>query len=140
MVFGNVEDDRPCLEQDEIGFLVGRNLTERVERQMRGLLHRSKRNRPDFIGLAHFLERPANARIARQSPAAIGRPFKGGNGDGHRVLTLVNRPRRSRAGVPPARAVAGERRLLARVDATRDRHAERADGVPDRRDDRVGEA
>jgi hypothetical protein len=31
-----------------------------------------------------FFECPANARIARQSLAAIGRPFKGGNDDGHR--------------------------------------------------------
>src|SRR4051794_7185697 len=34
--------------------------------------------------LAHFFKRPANARITRQPLATIGRPFKGGNGDGHR--------------------------------------------------------
>jgi hypothetical protein len=39
---------------------------------MRGLLHRTKRNKPNLVRLAHFFERPANARIARESLAAIG--------------------------------------------------------------------
>ena len=39
---------------------------------MRGFLHRNERNKADLIGLAHFFKRPANARIARQSLAAIG--------------------------------------------------------------------
>ena len=47
-------------------------------------------------------------------------------------------PDGSRRRLPPARAVARERRLLARVDAPPPRHAERADGVPDHRDDRLG--
>src|SRR3712207_7409895 len=34
----NVEDDRSRLEQREIAFLIGRHLTERIERHMRGLL------------------------------------------------------------------------------------------------------
>jgi hypothetical protein len=67
-----MEDDRPCLEQGEVAFLISRNLAERMKRQMRGFLHRPKRNKANLVGLAHFLKRPANARITRQSPAAIG--------------------------------------------------------------------
>src|SRR5580698_218313 len=54
-----------------------------MKRSMRGFLHRSERNQTNLVRLAHFLKRPANARIARQSPAAIRRRFKGGNGRGH---------------------------------------------------------
>ena len=72
MALGDVEDDRPCLEQGEVAFLIGRNLAERMKRQMRGFLHRPKRDKANLVGLAHFLERPANARITRQSLAAIG--------------------------------------------------------------------
>jgi hypothetical protein len=43
-----------------------------MKRQMRGFLHRTKRNQANLVRLAHFFERPANARIARQSLAAIG--------------------------------------------------------------------
>ena len=67
-----MEDDRPRLEQGEIAFLVGRNLAERMKRQVRGFLHRTKRNEANLVGLADFFERPANARITRQSLAAIG--------------------------------------------------------------------
>src|SRR5215510_4663551 len=84
MVLGNMEHDRPRLEQGEIAVLKGRNLSERMQRQMRRLLHRTERNKANLVGLAHFFQRPANARITRQSLAAIGGPFKGGNGDGHR--------------------------------------------------------
>ena len=72
MALGDMEYDRPRLEQGEIAFLVGGNLAERMKRQVRGLLHRPKRNKANLVGLAHFFERPANARITRQSPAAIG--------------------------------------------------------------------
>src|SRR6478752_7417408 len=72
MALGDMEDDRPCLEQGEIAFLVGRNLAERMKRQMRGFLHRTKRNKANLVRLAHFFKRPANARITRQSLAAIG--------------------------------------------------------------------
>src|SRR5262245_4163263 len=84
MVLGDMEDDRPRLEQREIAFLISRNLTERMKRQMRGFLHRAKRNKANLVGLPHFLKRPANAGIACQPLAAIGRPFEGGDGDGHR--------------------------------------------------------
>ena len=72
MALGDMEDDRPCLEQGEIAFLVGRNLAERMKCQMRGFLHRAKRNQTNLVGLTHFFERPANARIARQPLAAVG--------------------------------------------------------------------
>ena len=50
---------------------------------MRGFLHLGERNEANVVGLAHFLERPANAHVTRQSPAAIGRAFKGGDGGAH---------------------------------------------------------
>jgi hypothetical protein len=72
MALGDMEHDRPCLEQSEIAFLIGRNLTERMQRPMRGFLHRLERNKTNLVGLADFFKRPANARITRQSLAAIG--------------------------------------------------------------------
>src|SRR5207302_6417682 len=50
---------------------------------MRGFLHRTERNKTNLVRLAHFFKRPANAHVTRQSLAAIGRPFKGGNSWGH---------------------------------------------------------
>jgi adenylylsulfate kinase-like enzyme len=72
MALGDMQDDRPRLEQGQIAFLIGRNLAERMKRQMRGLLHRAKRNKANLVGLTHFLKRPANARITRQPLAAVG--------------------------------------------------------------------
>src|SRR5205085_11880512 len=86
MALGDMEDDRPCLEQGEIALLIRRNLTERMKRKMGGFLHRAKRNKANLVGLPHLLKCPANARIACQPLAAIGRPFKGGDSDGHREL------------------------------------------------------
>ena len=54
------------------------------------------------------------------------------------VLAVAVGPDGSRRRLPAARAVARERGLLARVDAAPPRHAERADGVPDHRDGRLG--
>src|SRR5271166_382083 len=88
MVLGDVEDDRACLEQDKIAFLIGRNQAERMKAQMRGFLLRAEREEADLVGLAHLFKRPANARIARQALAAIGRPLKGGDDDGHRETPL----------------------------------------------------
>ena len=45
MALGDVEDDRAGLEQREIAFLIGRDLAERMQRQMRGLLHRANDTR-----------------------------------------------------------------------------------------------
>ena len=56
---------------------------------MRGLLHGTERNKANLIRLTHFFKRPANARIARQSLAAIRRSFKGCNRDRHRFRFLV---------------------------------------------------
>jgi len=36
MWLGDIKHERPCFEQREIAFLIGRNLTERMKRQMRG--------------------------------------------------------------------------------------------------------
>src|SRR5881227_3391832 len=67
MVLGDVEDDRACLEQGKIAFLIGRNQAERMKAQMRGFLLRAERNKANLVGLAHFFKRPANARIACQA-------------------------------------------------------------------------
>src|SRR5262249_1961324 len=72
MAIGDMGHDRSCLEQREIAFLIGRNLAERMKRQMRGLLHRTERNKANLVRLAHFFKRPANARITRQPLASIG--------------------------------------------------------------------
>jgi hypothetical protein len=45
MALGDMEHDRPRLEQGEIAFLIGRNLAERMKRQMRGFLHRRNETR-----------------------------------------------------------------------------------------------
>jgi hypothetical protein len=68
----HVEHDGPGFEQDESVFLVSRNLTERMKREVLRSLQRWKCNEAHFIGLACFLQRPANAGIAREAPAAIG--------------------------------------------------------------------
>ena len=83
MALGDVEHDRPRLEQGEIAFFIGGNLPERMKRPMGGFLHRSERKQTNVVRLTHFLKGPANAHVTRQSPAAIGRPFKGGDGGGH---------------------------------------------------------
>src|ERR1700738_2566575 len=83
MALRDMQHDRPRLEQGEIAFFIGRNLPERMKRSMRGFLHRTERNQTNLVRLAHFFKRPANAHVTRQSLAAIGRPFKGGNGGGH---------------------------------------------------------
>ena len=88
MVLGDVEDDRACLKQDKIAFLIGRNQPERMKAQMRGFRLRPQRDKANLVGLAHLFKRPANARIARQARAAIGRPLKGGDDDGHRATPL----------------------------------------------------
>ena len=44
MLFGDVEDDRACLEEGEIAVLIGGNQAERMEAQMRGFLLRTERN------------------------------------------------------------------------------------------------
>lgn len=65
----------------EIAFLVSRDLAERMDRQMRGFLHRAERNEPDLLRLARPFEGPANARVASEPLAAIRRTLEGGEGD-----------------------------------------------------------
>src|SRR3984885_7166067 len=89
MALGDMEHDRPRLKQDKIAFFIGRNLPERMKRRMRRFLHRTERNKTNLVRLAHFFKRPANAHVTRQSLAAIGRPFKGGDGGGHWVTILT---------------------------------------------------
>src|ERR1700722_810430 len=84
-----MEHDRPRLKQDKSAFFIGRNLPERMKRSMRGFLHCTERNKTNLVRLAHFLKRPTNAHVTRQSLAAIGRPFKGGNRRGHGRLRMV---------------------------------------------------
>src|SRR6185503_18574273 len=109
MALRDVEHDRPRLEQAEIAFFVGRNLPERMKRQMCGFLHGPERNKTNLVRLAHFLQRPANARITRQSLAAIGRPFKGGNRDGHRETPPWRNHRLRRRPLQPWPTLAMER-------------------------------
>jgi hypothetical protein len=51
---------------------------------MRGFLHLTEREKSNVVRLAHFFKCPANAHGTRQSSAAIGRPFKSGDGGNHR--------------------------------------------------------
>src|SRR6185312_4367235 len=83
MALCDMEHDRPRLEQGKIALFIGRNLPERMQRSMRGFLHRTEGNKTNVVRLAHFFKRPANAHVTRESLAAIGRPLKGGNGGGH---------------------------------------------------------
>src|SRR5882757_8457927 len=84
MALRDMEYDRPRLEEREIAFFVGRNLTERMKHTMRGFLHLTEREKSNVVRLAHFFKCPANAHVTRQSSAAIGRLFKSGDGGNHR--------------------------------------------------------
>src|SRR6202034_4708360 len=87
MALCDMEHDCPRLEQDKIAFFISRNLPERMKRSMRGFLHRTERYKTNLVRLAHFFKRPANAHVTRESPAAIGRPFKCGDDGSHWFLT-----------------------------------------------------
>src|SRR5580704_17765520 len=84
MALRDMEYDRARLEEPEIAFFVGRNLTERMKVTMRGFLHLTEREKSNVVRLAHFFKCPANAHVTSQSSAAIGRAFKGGDGGNHR--------------------------------------------------------
>src|SRR4051794_16101561 len=88
MVFGDVEDDRARLEQGKIAFLIGRNQAGGMKAHVRGFLLRLQRDEAHLVRLAHLFQRPANAGVARQAPAAIGRPLNGGDDDRHRSTHL----------------------------------------------------
>ena len=100
MVLGDVEDDRAGLEQGEVAFLIGRDQAERMKAQMRGLRLRPERDEANLVGLAHLFKRPANAHIAREAHATIGRPVPGSDDDGHRETLLTNP---SGCSAPPSR-------------------------------------
>ena len=68
----DVKHDRARLEEAELAFFVSRNLTEWMQPAMCGFFHRRERKQSNVVGLTHFLQRPANAHVARQPPAAIG--------------------------------------------------------------------
>ena len=81
-------------------------------------------------GLARVARQPAGARLHDGDR----RPVRAGNG----VRRRGGREGRGRR-LPPSRADAGRRRLVAEHDAPPPGRPERADGVPHRRDARVGE-
>jgi hypothetical protein len=70
-----VQHDRARFEDGQIALLISRNLAEWMQGQVSGLFQRAERNEANLVGLSGFFERPANARVACQSFAAIGRPF-----------------------------------------------------------------
>src|ERR1700730_9836698 len=132
MALRDMEYDRPRLEEGEIAFFIGRNLPERMKHTMRGFLHLTERKKTNVVRLAHFFKRPANAHVTRLSLAAIGRPFKSGDGGGH-----WNAPGDCIA--PSCRRCRGEHRALpARIDLARARHRVLLDLVEQFRDAAVG--
>jgi hypothetical protein len=77
MALGNMQHDGTGFEQDEIAFLIGRDLPEGMKRDVRRLLLSTEGNEANVIGLSHFLKRPADTHVARQSTATIRRAFEG---------------------------------------------------------------
>src|SRR3569833_1209740 len=91
MALRDVEYDRPRLEEGEIAFFIGGDLTERMKPTMGRFPHLIERDQSNLVRLAHFLKCPANGHIARQSLAAIGGALKSGDGGG-RGLRHVRSP------------------------------------------------
>src|ERR1700734_3601697 len=83
MALRDMEYDRPRFEQGEVAFFIGGNLPERMQLEMRGVLHLTERKKANLVGLTDFFKRPANSHVTRQSPAPVGRAFKGGDSGGH---------------------------------------------------------
>jgi hypothetical protein len=112
-----VEDDRAGLEEDERAVLVGRDRAEGMQGEMRGFLEGAERDQAHRVGLADFFERPANARVAGEALAAVGRTLERGDRDGHGTAsertTRRSRRRRGRGGA--------RRRARSRRDARRRR-------------------
>src|SRR5262249_19965125 len=86
MTLRDMEHDSARLEQHEIAVFIGWNLSERMQRAMRGFFHVVERNKTNVVRLADFFECPAHAHVARQSPAAIGRLFEGSDNGAHKEL------------------------------------------------------
>src|SRR5690554_7826764 len=95
MARGEVKRDRPGFKYGQRALLIGRNLPERVKREMFWLFHCRKRHQTNIVWLAHFLERPAHPHVACLALAAIGRAFKSRDGGGHRnppvAASLISR-------------------------------------------------
>ena len=72
MVLGYMEDDGTGFEQNEIALFIGRNLPERLKREMLRFLHRLEREKAHIIWLAHLFQRPTNAHVAGEALAAVG--------------------------------------------------------------------
>jgi len=64
---GILSPDFSRISRSKIALFIGRNLSERMQRQMRGLLHRLEGNEPNFVRLPDFLRRPTH-RVSRASP------------------------------------------------------------------------
>ena len=79
----DVENDRAGFEQYEVALLIGRDLSEWLKCQMRRFPHRLEGEKANIVGQPRFLQRPADAHVAGQTLAAIGRAFKSGNRDRH---------------------------------------------------------
>jgi hypothetical protein len=69
MVLGDMEDDRACLEQGEIAFLIGRNLAERMKCQMRACVNELRPTLLTNVG-SPWLQWPRTPEAARPSQPA----------------------------------------------------------------------
>src|SRR3546814_3991506 len=83
MMLRDMKDDRSRLKQDEIAFLIGRDLPERMKREMRWLFHLGEGNKANVIRLANLFEGPANPHVSREALSLIRRGFKGSDGGRH---------------------------------------------------------
>src|SRR3546814_19358077 len=77
MMLRDMKDDRSRLKQDEIAFLIGRDLPARMKREMRWLFHLGEGNKANVIRLANLFEGPANPHASREALPLI-RDRKGG--------------------------------------------------------------
>src|SRR5690606_11468037 len=83
MPLRNMEYDCTGFEQNKITFLIGRDLAEGVEGEMRRPLHFAEGNKTHLIGLADLLKRPAYAHVARLPCTTVRRLPEGCNGGNH---------------------------------------------------------
>src|SRR5690606_8234315 len=80
---GNMKDDGPGFEQDEIVLFVSGYLPERVPGTMFGLLGLVQCQIADGTGAADFFQCPADAQVAHKALCACWYPVEGSNGDVH---------------------------------------------------------
>src|SRR3546814_20867547 len=67
----------------DLAFLIGRDLPERMKREMRWLFHLGEGNKANVIRLANLFEGPANPHVSREALSLIRRVFKGSDGGRH---------------------------------------------------------